>query len=212
MSFKSDFTASEPVKNNPAITPVRPVAANPRPNVSPPPAVNRPVIHRWDEQNKSDNGDKKPMTKKFPKKLAGIFAGVVVAGLATGLAGAYIFPGNTQPVNVETTQEITENQIQKGAVFGVPDAETFADQTEGVLIKGGLEGEGSHTLLRLGGESQNVYLTSSVVDLDEFNDMEVRIWGETFKGQKAGWLMDVGRVEVLNTKGTRPDWFTELGE
>lgn len=33
------------------------------------------------------------------------------------------------------------------------------------------------------------------------------IWGETFKGQKAGWLMDVGRVEVVNTSATKPSWY-----
>jgi hypothetical protein len=26
---------------------------------------------------------------------------------------------------------------------------------------------------------------------------KVQVWGETFKGQKAGWLMDVGRIKAL---------------
>jgi len=34
--------------------------------------------------------------------------------------------------------------------------------------------------------------------------MEVKIWGETFKAQKAGWLMDVGRVEIVNPDGEAP--------
>lgn len=147
--------------------------------------------------------------KKRSKKMIGLLVAIVVAGVVTGLAGAYFFPRAGQPVNVETTEEITDNQVKKGAVFGVPDEKTFKDQTQGVLIMGGLEGEGSHTLLRPGGVSQNVYLTSSVVDLDQFNNMEIRVWGETFKGQKAGWLMDVGRVEVLNTEGEKPDWYAE---
>jgi len=25
----------------------------------------------------------------------------------------------------------------------------------------------------------------------------VRVWGATFKGQQAGWLMDVGYIETL---------------
>jgi hypothetical protein len=25
----------------------------------------------------------------------------------------------------------------------------------------------------------------------------VRVWGQTFSGEKAGWLMDVGLVEIL---------------
>jgi hypothetical protein len=43
----------------------------------------------------------------------------------------------------------------------------------------------------------NVYLTSSTVDLSPFVGKKVRVWGQTFTGQKAGWLMDVGLVEVL---------------
>jgi len=52
-------------------------------------------------------------------------------------------------------------------------------------------------LQRTGGESQNVYLTSTAVDLSKFLGKKVRVWGETFQGEKAGWLMDVGLVEVL---------------
>ena len=58
--------------------------------------------------------------------------------------------------------------------------------------------------MRPGGESQNVYLTSSVVDLDLFVDHKIRIWGETFSAQKAGWLMDVGRVEVIELNVEKP--------
>ena len=80
---------------------------------------------------------------------------------------------------------------------GSKDTSVFKDQAEGKIEKGGLDGEGSHKLLREGGESQTAYLTSSVVDLDQFVGKEVKIWGETFAGEKASWLMDVGRVEVL---------------
>jgi hypothetical protein len=34
--------------------------------------------------------------------------------------------------------------------------------------------------------------------------MQVKVWGETFKGQKAGWLMDVGRVQVIDTEAEAP--------
>jgi len=73
----------------------------------------------------------------------------------------------------------------------------FRDTAEGVLEQGGIDGEGSHHLVREGGESQNVYLTSSVVDLGQFVGKKVQVWGETFAAEKAGWLMDVGRVKVL---------------
>jgi len=33
--------------------------------------------------------------------------------------------------------------------------------------------------------------------LDQFVGRKIQIWGETYKAQKAGWLMDVGRVKIL---------------
>jgi hypothetical protein len=73
----------------------------------------------------------------------------------------------------------------------------FKDQAEGTLKEGGIDGEGNFHLERPGGESQNVYLTSSTVDLSLYVGKKVRVYGQTFAGQKAGWLMDVGLVEVL---------------
>lgn len=214
MSFQSDFSSAQPTQPasttpaKPAVSvpPVRPAVGVAHPLASAAPSG--PTIHRWDEHKEVE---KKSMNKKTSKLGFIIFLVVILAGIGTGLAGAYFFPFNTASpvVKVEDQQEVTDNQVKNGAVFGVPDEKTFKDQTEGVLIQGGIDGEGSHTILRAGGISQNVYLTSSVVDLDMFKDMEVRVWGETFKGQKAGWLMDVGRVEVLNTTATKPDWFTK---
>lgn len=82
-------------------------------------------------------------------------------------------------------------------IVGAKDTSAFKDQATGVIEEGGMDGEGTHKLIREGGPSQTAYLTSSVVDLGEFIGKKVRVWGETFAGQKAGWLMDVGRVELL---------------
>jgi len=82
-------------------------------------------------------------------------------------------------------------------VVGSADTKTFKDSAEGKLKKGGIDGEGSHKLIRPGGASQTVYLTSSVIDLDDYVGKKVKVWGETFAAEKAGWLMDVGRLEVL---------------
>ena len=100
--------------------------------------------------------------------------------------------------------QVAQGTVKNGDIFGSPDAETFKDSAQGYLEAGGLESEGSHKLLRPGGDSQTVYLTSSVTDLDKFLGMEVKIWGETFKAQQAGWLMDVGRVEIVNTQAQAP--------
>lgn len=87
--------------------------------------------------------------------------------------------------------------LQKGKVVGTVDKKTFKDKAEGILKEGGIDGEGNFHLERPGGESQNVYLTSGTVDLSQFIGKKVRVWGATFAGQKAGWLMDVGSAEIL---------------
>ena len=80
---------------------------------------------------------------------------------------------------------------------GIVDKKTFRDQAEGVLREGGVDGEGSFHLERPGGESQNVYLTSSTIDLSKYVGKKIRVYGETFAAEKAGWLMDVGFIETI---------------
>jgi hypothetical protein len=132
---------------------------------------------------------------------------VIVAGALTGIGlnklKASSTDGNTTFEGKEI-QKVAGDTVQNGQIFGSADAQTFKDSAEGYLVAGGIDGEGSHHLLRAGGVSQTVYLTSSVTDLSKFEGMNIKVWGETFKAQKAGWLMDVGRVQVTDTKGTAP--------
>ncbi len=143
------------------------------------------------------------MTKKVspPIVIAGCLI-VLVAGSATGY-GTYQLTaqsGSIDVKNIENIEQVAGSSVKNGDVFGSANAETFKDSAEGTLQAGGINGEGSHQLLREGGESQTVYLTSSVTDLDKLVGMKVKVWGETFKAQQAGWLMDVGRVQVQETK------------
>ncbi|MCX7881125.1 MAG: hypothetical protein N2482_01265 [Patescibacteria group bacterium] len=87
--------------------------------------------------------------------------------------------------------------VKTEKAVGIADKKTFRDKAEGILREGGIDGEGNFHLERLGGKSQNVYLTSTTVDLSQYLNKKVRVWGETFQGEKAGWLMDVGLVEIL---------------
>ena len=50
--------------------------------------------------------------------------------------------------------------------------------------------------MREGGTAKYVYLTSSMIDLSLFVGKKVEIWGETLASKKAGWLMDVARIQV----------------
>lgn len=93
---------------------------------------------------------------------------------------------------------IPQSGVKVGDIYGSADETAFKDHSTGVIDKGGFNGEGTHKLVRPGGASQTVYLTSSVIDLDQLVGHQVTVWGETFKGQKVGWLMDVGRAKVEN--------------
>lgn len=115
---------------------------------------------------------------------AGVFTGYVLAQVKGGSRGA--------AVNGSTTIGAGWERI-----VGVKDEKTFKDNAEGTLREGGIDGEGSHHLERAGGASQNVYLTSSTVPLDDYIGKKIKVWGETFAAEHAGWLMDVGRLELL---------------
>lgn len=132
---------------------------------------------------------------------------VVIGGVATGVGLSRLNAkenGGSGSSSGGPVQQVATGTIRNGDVFGSQEEKDFKDTAEGYLQIGGLEGEGSHRLLRDGGPSQNVYLTSSSTDLDRFEGMRVKVWGETFKGQKAGWLMDVGRVKVVEVTAQPP--------
>jgi hypothetical protein len=120
---------------------------------------------------------------------------VIALGTGSGYVLAKLNPNIIQEKAAPSPQD--ENAVEIGKTYGSNDTSTFKDSTEGTLKEGGIEGEGQYHLVRPGGESQNVYLTSSLVDLSLFIDREIKVWGQTQAAQKAGWLMDVGRVEVL---------------
>ncbi len=132
----------------------------------------------------SDNASpaQMPMAKLF------IFvAAAVIVGTAIGFVPSLI----TKSSGTKTDS----GEVTKTA--GIVDKKTFKDSAEGTLKEGGIDGEGNFHLQRPGGESQNVYLTSTTVDLSLYLGKKVKVWGQTFEGEKAGWLMDVGLVEVL---------------
>jgi hypothetical protein len=79
---------------------------------------------------------------------------------------------------------------------GLLDTSVKYDEVTGELKEGGIGNEGTHHLEREGGPSKNVYLTSTVIDLDSFVGKKVQVWGQTLAAKKAGWLMDVAKIKV----------------
>lgn len=117
---------------------------------------------------------------------------IIVAGMLTGYTLSV-------KLNSKNVSGVTgKSTAGSGQSVGVKDQKAYKDSAEGELQEGGINGEGTHKLVRSGGPSQTVYLTSSNLDLNQFIGKKVRVWGETFSAQKAGWLMDVGKVETLN--------------
>jgi hypothetical protein len=143
-----------------------------------------PVMHSFKE--------KAPMSSSLSMKNAVIvFVIIAFFGVGTGFALSKI-------TDKQGTQLLPSvGPSLKGKTFGSNNTKTFKDSVEGTLKEGGIDGEGQYHLVRPGGDSQNVYLTSSLVDLSQFINKKIKVWGETQKAQSAGWLMDVGRVEVL---------------
>ncbi len=115
---------------------------------------------------------------------------LATAGLIGGFSGWALS-------NKSTTKSDTPSQsVETSQSSGIKDTKRFPDSAVGILKEGGIDGEGSYHLERPGGKSQNVYLTSSIVDLSKFIGKKIKVQGETFEAQTAGWLMDVGYVEL----------------
>ena len=133
------------------------------------------------------NGDK----QKIRMVAVVVYIVLVLLGVGTG----YLLSRNTKFTSGSTGE--TPGMIKTEKTEGIADIKTFKDSAEGTIEKGGINGEGTHKLLRDGGPSQTAYLVSSVIDLDSYVGKKVKVWGETFAAQKAAWLMDVGKIEVL---------------
>ena len=118
---------------------------------------------------------------------------VVSAGIVTGLVLSSATKSSSQGSVLSEDEELAP-EIKESF------SQTFRDEAEGTherhdeLDK---YAQGTHKLIRPGGEDQTAYLTSSVLDLDEFTGKEVKVLGETFGSSQVGWLMDVGKVEII---------------
>lgn len=170
------------------------------------PVIDDPKLSGHTLSTHSQKIEQGSMKKTTASMVVVICAIALAAGVGTGWGSFKLFAGGSSSSGLTTApvQQVATGTVKAGDVFGSKETAAFKDNAKGYLEKGGVDGEGSHKLLRIGGISQTVYLTSSVTDLDKFVGMEVEVWGETFAAQKAGWLMDVGRVQVVKVQGENP--------
>ena len=142
--------------------------------------------------------DSKEITKKFlnpanpAKLLLSVIIAAVILGILTGLIISQKGGSLKSPGTSGNTTASTKDPTQ--------DTRTFKDFAEGTIKakpnpSDGEYTEGTHVLQREG--AVPVALTSSVVDLSKYEGKKVKVYGETQKALKEGWLMDVGRVEEI---------------
>lgn len=158
----------------------------------------------------------KNMNTSAKKPLLAYLLPMGIGAIILGVGAGYMLSSKLSMKPVAETQKQTAQtvagektgaaKVKVGMVFGDKDATAFPDVAEGVLVSGGKDGEGSHHLLREGGESQNVYLTSSAINLDDFINQKVTVRGQTNSAQKAGWLLDVGQLRVDELNPQLPAW------
>lgn len=151
-------------------------------------------------EEKTVNPAEKPLVRNLEEEMKPkINRRTVLSTLAIIVAGTLTGYTLSVKLNEKNIRGVTgKNTASTGRTVGVKDQKTYKDSAEGELQEGGINGEGTHKLVRPGGPSQTVYLTSSNLDLNQFTGKKVRVWGETFSAQQAGWLMDIGKVETLD--------------
>ncbi len=147
------------------------------------------LLHSFTSEEKNSIPQKQNLSfSKIKYPVLALILGITLGSLTGILLVSF---NKKQPLisNIKTSK--------KKLSAGVKNEKLFPDSAEGILREGGIDGEGNYHLERPGGESQNVYLTSSTVDLSQFLNKKVKVWGKTYKGEKAGWLMDVGYIEIV---------------
>lgn len=116
---------------------------------------------------------------------------VVVLGVVSGyLIYSKVLVGSTSNGTSMTVLGTNKDEA------GVLDSKIKYDDAIGTLVEGGIGNEGTHHLERDGGPSKNVYLTSSVLDLQSYVGKKVQVWGQTMSSKKSGWLMDVAKIKI----------------
>jgi len=141
---------------------------------------------------------KVPQRANLPTKFLPIF--IILVVVTAGIFSGLVFSSRNKIAKVNSQKAALSEETLTGEQKQSFN-QTFRDEAEGVVERNDKldkYAQGTHKLIRPGGESQTAYLTSSVLDLDEYVGKKVKVFGETFGSSQVGWLMDVGKVEIIN--------------
>lgn len=122
-------------------------------------------------------------------KFSSLIAVVVIA-LILGSVSGFFLAGKSSGSKINPP---TPGSTPKTAAA---DSQLCRDFAEGTIKPKDAKdqySEGTHLLQR--DQGLPVALTSSVIDLSQYENKKVKVYGETQKALKEGWLMDVCRVE-----------------
>lgn len=131
------------------------------------------------------------MTKQMKLIIGGVFVVMILLGVLTGYFISTGKKASSAPSAAAGPTATGKN------IFGSADLKTFTDSATGTIEKDGINGEGTHKLIRDGGPSQTACLVSSVLDLDQFVGKKVKVASKTMGAKSCPWLMDVGQIQVL---------------
>lgn len=151
------------------------------------------IIRKLDSEEKGSHHQNKT-AQADPKKWSGVLLFVVIFVVATVLGR---FAAQLTAKDSSGLPSVTYTQESGSAnSYGQKNEKLCPDKAEGTIKAGGIDGEGTHHLVRKGGKDQYVYLTSSTVDLSLLENKKVAVWGKTYAAKTAGWLMDVCYLEI----------------
>jgi len=142
----------------------------------------------------------KTFLRAIPKR--GYLSRIIPIVLVLIIIALGVFSGLVWASRAKNAAEKAKPAVEEGQLSGqqkISFNQTFSNEAEGTIEKNDKldkYGQGTHRLIRPGGESQTAYLTSTVLDLDQYVGKKVKVFGETFGSSQVGWLMDVGKVEV----------------
>ena len=147
--------------------------------------------------------EKPSIMKQFPSsKIKGKGSSLLILGsifvVLFGVGTGWFLSGTGAASKGEKPKVEEKKTVDRGnGVIEIGEAGEEADEAEGTLKEGGVKGEGTHRLERDGGPSQTICLTSTMIDLQEFSEKKVKIWGETISPIECPWLMDVVKIKAI---------------
>jgi len=135
----------------------------------------------------------KTVVKKSNTSMVLIVGALLV--VVVGVGSAWLISSKLMSKGASTGK--VPGSVVTSTSAGMLDPSIKYDTATGMLVDGGIGGEGTQHLDRDGIPAHYVYMTSSVLDLSSFIGKKVQIWGQTEASKKAGWLMDVSKVQVV---------------